>query len=82
MEELKNLPSSSFDLVIASDSLVYVVRADSTPSTLVLKNVNMIRHSNLPLTGVVLNKYSARKQGAYGYGKDGHESGYYGYGQS
>jgi len=64
-----------------ADSLVYVVKADATPHTLVLKSINMIRHSNLPLTGVVLNKYNARKQGAYGYGKDGGYGSYYGYGQ-
>jgi capsular exopolysaccharide synthesis family protein len=71
--------SDALILATMADSLVYVVMADSTPSNLVLKNINMIRHSNLPLTGVVLNKFDTRKQGVYGYGRDVH---YYGYGQS
>lgn len=77
-----NAVSDALILATMADSLVYVVKADATPHTLVLKSINMIRHSNLPLTGVVLNKFNAAKQGAYGYGKDGNYGSYYGYGES
>ncbi len=76
-----NAVSDALILATMADSLVYVVKADATPHTLVRKSINMIRRSNLPLTGVVLNKFNARKQGAYGYGKDGNYGSYYGYGQ-
>jgi Mrp family chromosome partitioning ATPase len=46
----------------------------------VLKNINQINHSNLPLTGVVLNRLDTRKQRAYGRG--GYYSTYESYGQS
>lgn len=71
-----NLVSDSLILATMADSLVYVAKADSTPHKLVLKNIDMIRHSNLPLTGVVLNRLDANKQDHYG--KDGYYNSYYG----
>jgi capsular exopolysaccharide synthesis family protein len=73
-----NAVSDSLILATLADSLVYVVKADSTPYTLALKNINVIRHSNLPLTGVVLNALDARKQAGYS-GED--YSKYYGFGR-
>jgi succinoglycan biosynthesis transport protein ExoP len=75
-----NMVSDSLILATLADSLVYVVKADSTPHRLAQKNINLIKHSNLPLTGVVLNRLDTKKQAAYG--NDGYNSTYYGYGQS
>jgi succinoglycan biosynthesis transport protein ExoP len=58
-------------LVLAShaDSVIYVVKADSTPATEVQKGIARIVASNEPLTGVVLNQFDARAAGRYyGYG--------------
>ncbi|NQX88252.1 MAG: polysaccharide biosynthesis tyrosine autokinase [Halioglobus sp.] len=77
-----NAVSDALILATMADSLVYVVMADTTPYSLVLKNINTIRYSNLPITGVVLNKLDPRKHGVYGYSQAHHSGDYYGYGQS
>ncbi len=69
--------SDSLILATLADSLVYVTKADSTAGTLVLKGINQLRYSNLPFTGVVLNKLDTRKQRAY---SDNYYNSYYGYG--
>ena len=63
-------------LVLASnaDSVIYVVRADSTSATQAQKGIASIVGSNEPLTGVVLNMFDAKK--AHGY----YGSKYYQYG--
>jgi capsular exopolysaccharide synthesis family protein len=73
-----NAVSDSLILATLADSLVYVAKADSTPHKLALKCINQIKHSNLPLTGVVLNRLDIRKQSAYS--KAGYYKNYYGYG--
>jgi polysaccharide biosynthesis transport protein len=75
-----NMVSDSLILATLADSLVYVAKADSTPHRLALKNINLIKHSNLPLTGVVLNRLDTKKQTAYG--KSGYYNNYYSYGES
>ena len=75
-----NMVSDSLLLATLADSLVYVAKAESTPHRLALKNINLIKHSNLPLTGVVLNRIDTKKQASYG--KGGYYNSYYGYGQS
>jgi capsular exopolysaccharide synthesis family protein len=75
-----NAVSDALILATMADSLVYVAKADSTPYALVLKSINTIRHSNLPLTGVVLNGLDTTKQDAYG--KYGNYDAYHSYGQS
>ena len=75
-----NAVSDSLIVATMADSLVYVVKADATPAKLALKNINLIKHSNLPLTGVVLNRLDTKKQDSYG--KDGYYKNYYVYGQS
>ncbi|MFV8819135.1 GumC family protein [Haliea sp. E17] len=57
-------------LVLASyaDSVVYVVKADSTPATAAQKAIASIVASNEPLTGVVLNQFDMRKASRYSYG--------------
>ena len=72
-----NAVSDALILATQADSLVYVVKADVTPASVVKKNLNHIKNSNLPLTGVILNRLNARKQPYYG--KDGYYSGYYGH---
>ena len=63
-------------MILASlaDSVIYVVRADSTSATLTQKGIANIVASNVPLTGVVLNQFEASKARGY-YG-----SRYYQYG--
>lgn len=55
-------------LILASnaDSVIYVVKADSTSATQARKGIASVVASNEPLTGVVLNQLEARKAGAYG----------------
>lgn len=63
-------------LVLASyaDSVIYVVKADSTSATQVKKSMASILASNEPLTGVVLNQFDMTKADKY------HGSKYYKYG--
>jgi polysaccharide biosynthesis transport protein len=63
-------------LILASyaDSVIYVVKADSTSATQAQKGIASMVASNQPLTGVVLNQFDASKAGKY-YG-----SKYYQYG--
>ncbi|MBL4782712.1 MAG: polysaccharide biosynthesis tyrosine autokinase [Porticoccaceae bacterium] len=63
-------------LVLASyaDSVIYVVKADSTSATQAKKSMASILASNEPLTGVVLNQFDIKKASKY-YG-----SKYYKYG--
>ncbi|MEH6518311.1 MAG: polysaccharide biosynthesis tyrosine autokinase [Halioglobus sp.] len=75
-----NMVSDSLLLATLADSLVYVAKADSTPHRLALKNINLLKRSNLPLTGVVLNRLDTKKQASYG--KSGYYNSYYGYGES
>jgi capsular exopolysaccharide synthesis family protein len=75
-----NMVSDSLLLATLADSLVYVTRAESTPYRLAQKNINLIKHSNLPLTGVVLNRLDLKKQASYG--KGGYYKNYYGYEES
>ena len=76
-----NAVSDSLILATLADSLVYVARADITPRKLALKNINLIKRSNLPLTGVVLNRLDIRKQDHYG--SDGYYNDYaYGAGKA
>ena len=75
-----NAVSDSLILATLADSLVYVAKADETPLKLILKNINLIKHSNLPITGVVLNRLDTKKQ--RGYGKGGYYGTYESYGHA
>lgn len=66
------LVSDARVLASYADSVIYVVRADSTSVTQVKKGVQSIIASNEPLTGVVLNAFDAEKASRYYYG-----NGYY-----
>jgi capsular exopolysaccharide synthesis family protein len=75
-----NAVSDSLILATLADSLVYVVKADVTPQKLALKNINLIKGNNLPLTGVVLNQMDVKKQD--GYSGEGYYNSYYSNAQS
>jgi capsular exopolysaccharide synthesis family protein len=57
-------------LILASyaDSVIYVVKADSTSATAAQRGIASIVASNKPLTGVVLNQFDAKKADKYYYG--------------
>jgi len=64
-------------LILASnaDSVIYVVKADSTSATLAQRGIASMVASNEPLTGVVLNMFDPKKAHGYYGGK------YYQYGE-
>jgi succinoglycan biosynthesis transport protein ExoP len=68
-----NAVSDALVLASNADSVIYVVKADSTSATQAQKGIASIVGSNEPLTGVVLNQFDAKKAGNH-YGK------YYQYG--
>jgi Mrp family chromosome partitioning ATPase len=59
-------------LILASyaDSVIYVIKADSTSATQARKCVARILASNEPLTGVVLNQFDPKKASRYYGAKD------------
>jgi capsular exopolysaccharide synthesis family protein len=74
-------------LVLASyaDSLIYLVKADSTPFTMVRTGISRLVNSNAPFTGVVLNQVNLEKASKYYDGDHYYYTGYqstYGYGES
>ena len=66
-----------------ADSVIFVVKADSTSVTLAQRNLSNIVASNEPLTGVVLNMFDPAAASRYYYGRGGYRYGYgrYGYGR-
>lgn len=72
------LQAVSDALVLSSyaDSVIFVVRADSTPATQAKKCIASILGSNEPLTGIVLNQFDVRKASSY-YGSDYYQYGDY-----
>lgn len=60
-------------LILASnaDSVIYVVKADSTSASLAQRGIASILGSNEPLTGVVLNMFDPKK--SLGYGNTYHQ---------
>jgi capsular exopolysaccharide synthesis family protein len=61
-----------------ADSIIYTIRANSTPYRAVAAGIARFTHSNLPLTGIVLNRVDTDSLEKYGYGNDGYYNGYYG----
>lgn len=57
-------------LILASyaDSVIYVVKADSTSATAAQRGIASMVASNEPLTGVVLNQFDAKKASKFYYG--------------
>ena len=70
-------------LVLGSlaNSLIYVVRSDSTAKPLVIKGIGQLLQSNAPVTGIVLNQVDIKKAMKNGYNYAGYYD-YYGYSDS
>ncbi|WP_439862020.1 GumC family protein [Pseudomonas sp. MBLB4136] len=69
------------DAVVLStfaNSLIYVVKSDSTAIPLVEKGVGQLLQNNAPVKGVVLNQVDIKKAQKYGYSYGGYYD-YYGY---
>lgn len=50
------------------DTVVFLVKADSTHSRLVANSLKQLRYANLPLLGAILNQANMKKKGKYGTG--------------
>ena len=66
-------------------SVIYVVKADSTPYQVALGGLQRLREANAHILGVIINQidreksdryYGYGKYSAYGHGKEGYSSGY------
>lgn len=72
------------DAVVLStfaNSLIYVVKSDSTHIPLVEKGVGQLLQNNAPVSGIVLNQVDIKKAKKYGYSYGGYYD-YYGYSSS
>ena len=59
-----------------ADSMLYVVKSDATPLSIVAKGVKSLRSVNAPLTGAVLNQVDLRKASQYDSYYGVYEQGY------
>ncbi|AYC31451.1 polysaccharide biosynthesis tyrosine autokinase [Pseudomonas cavernae] len=69
------------DAVVLStfaNSLIYVIKSDSTHIPLVEKGVGQLLQNNAPINGIVLNQVDIKKAKKYGYSYGGYYD-YYGY---
>ena len=69
--------SDSLVLSRIADSLIYIVRADSTSEQIVTTALARLARINAPVTGVVLNQFDVAN--AAKYGDSGYSTGYYEY---
>jgi capsular exopolysaccharide synthesis family protein len=69
--------SDSLMLSQMADGVVYVVRADSTPTDVASAGISRLLRVNAHILGVALNQFDAASASRYGYDSD-----YYGYGSS
>jgi succinoglycan biosynthesis transport protein ExoP len=67
--------SDSLILSTMADSIIYTIRANSTPHRAVSAGIARFTHSNLPLTGLVLNRVDTEQLEKYGNGD--YYNGYY-----
>lgn len=70
--------SDAIVLSTFADSLIYVIKSDSTAIPLVEKGVGQLLQNNAPVTGIVLNQVDVKKAQKYGYSYGGYYD-YYGY---
>lgn len=70
--------SDAIVLSTFANSLIYVVRSDSTHIPLVEKGVGQLLQNNAPVKGIVLNQVDIKKAKKYGYSYGGYYD-YYGY---
>jgi polysaccharide biosynthesis transport protein len=81
------LVSDALVLSRSASSVIYVVKADSTPYQVAQNGIKRLRRANAPILGVVLNQLDLDKAERYygehsGYGKYAKKYGYgYGYGK-
>lgn len=68
--------SDALMLASYADSLLFVVKADDTATTVVQKSVRQLLAANEPLTGVILTHYDPSKATKY-YGEYRYKYGYY-----
>ena len=69
--------SDSLVLATYANTVVYVVKADSTPYPVAKQGIGRLRSTNVDITGVVLNQLDAEKtEGYYGYYYGGDEYAY------
>ncbi|MCK9505379.1 MAG: polysaccharide biosynthesis tyrosine autokinase [Porticoccaceae bacterium] len=69
--------SDALILSTYADSMIYVVKADSTSATVARRGVQRLVDSGAPLAGVVLNSFNVEKSSKYYGGSEYHYSGYY-----
>jgi succinoglycan biosynthesis transport protein ExoP len=70
--------SDSLILSTMADSIIYTIRASHTSHRAVSTGIARFTHSNLPLTGLVLNMVDTDMLEKYSYGDSGYYNGYYG----
>ncbi|MGE6659752.1 GumC family protein [Pseudomonas sp. NPDC077408] len=70
--------SDAIILSTLADSLIYVIKSDSTHIPLVEKGVGQLLQNNAPVKGIVLNQVDIKKAKKYGYSYGGYYD-YYGY---
>ena len=70
--------SDAIVLSTFANSLLYVVKSDSTHIPLVEKGVGQLLQNNAPVSGIVLNQVDIKKAQKYGYSYGGYYD-YYGY---
>ena len=70
--------SDAIVLSTFANSLIYVIKSDSTHIPLVEKGVGQLLQNNAPVSGIVLNQVDIKKAKKYGYSYGGYND-YYGY---
>lgn len=70
--------SDAIVLSTFANSLIYVIKSDSTHIPLVEKGVGQLLQNNAPVSGIVLNQVDIKKAKKYGYSYGGYYD-YYGY---
>jgi succinoglycan biosynthesis transport protein ExoP len=70
--------SDAIVLSTFANSLIYVIKSDSTAIPLVEKGVGQLLQNNAPVKGIVLNQVDVKKAQKYGYSYGGYYD-YYGY---
>ncbi|HCJ29697.1 MAG TPA: lipopolysaccharide biosynthesis protein [Pseudomonas sp.] len=70
--------SDAIVLSTLANSMIYVIKSDSTHIPLVEKGVGQLLQNNAPIKGIVLNQVDIKKAKKYGYSYGGYYD-YYGY---
>lgn len=73
--------SDSIVLSSFADSVIYVIKSDSTDAKIVEKGVGKLLQNAAPVRGVILNQVDIQKAKKQGYSYDGYYD-YYGYSKS